>query len=82
MRFRFQGLEVVTPPAPSSGPVLAEMALMAEIAGSERIRPTGPESAHWLAEIEKRAFRDRNRWLGDPAFATVRRRSASPTRHG
>ena len=70
VRFRFQGLEVVTPPAPSSGPVLAEMALMAEIAGSERIRPTGPESAHWLAEIEKRAFRDRNRWMGDPAFAT------------
>ena len=44
---------------------------MAEIAGSERIRPTGPESAHWLAEIEKRAFRDRNRCLGDPAFRGV-----------
>lgn len=69
VRFRFQGVDVVTTPAPSSGPVLAEMALMAEIAGADRIRPTGPESAHWLAEIEKRAFRDRNRWMGDPAFA-------------
>jgi gamma-glutamyltranspeptidase/glutathione hydrolase len=69
VRFGFQGLEVVTPPAPSSGPVLAEMALMAEIAGPARIRPAGPESAHWLAEIEKRAYRDRNRWMGDPAFA-------------
>ncbi len=69
VRFRFQGVDVVTTPAPSSGPVLAEMAIMAELAGADRIRPTGPESAHWLAEIEKRAFRDRNRWLGDPAFA-------------
>jgi gamma-glutamyltranspeptidase / glutathione hydrolase len=70
VRFRFEGLDIVTPPAPSSGPVLAEMALMAAIAGPDRIRTAGPESAHWLAEIEKRAFRDRNRWLGDPAFAT------------
>ncbi len=69
VRFRFQNVEIVTTPAPSSGPVLAEMALMAQIAGPERLRPTGPESAHWLAEIEKRAFRDRNRWMGDPAFA-------------
>ena len=27
--------------------------------------------AHWLAEIEKRAFRDRNRYLGDPDFGGV-----------
>jgi gamma-glutamyltranspeptidase/glutathione hydrolase len=71
-RFRFQGVDVVTMPAPSSGPVLAEMALMMEIAGTGRFRSPGVESMHWLAEIEKRAFRDRNRWLGDPAFAGVR----------
>ena len=71
-RFRFQGVDVVTMPAPSSGPVLAEMALMVEIAGADRFRAPGVESMHWLAEIEKRAFRDRNRWLGDPAFAGVR----------
>ncbi len=68
VRFAFQDVEVVTTPAPSSGPVLAEMALMAQIAGTARIRPVGPDSAHWLAEIEKRAYHDRNRWLGDPAF--------------
>ncbi len=71
-RFRFQGVDVVTMPAPSSGPVLAEMALMVEIAGTARFRAPGVESMHWLAEIEKRAFHDRNRWLGDPAFAGVR----------
>jgi len=45
---------------------------MVEIAGTGRFRAPGVESMHWLAEIEKRAFYDRNRWLGDPAFAGVR----------
>ena len=71
-RFQFQGFDVVTIPAPSSGPVLAEMALMVGIAGDARFRSPGVESMHWLAEIEKRAYYDRNRWLGDPAFAGVR----------
>ena len=71
-RFHFQGVDVLTTAAPSSGPVLAEMALMVEIAGTGRFRAPGVESMHWLAEIEKRAFYDRNRWLGDPAFAGVR----------
>ena len=71
-RFHFQGVDVLTTAAPSSGPVLAEMATMVEIAGTGRFRAPGVESMHWLAEIEKRAFYDRNRWLGDPAFAGVR----------
>jgi gamma-glutamyltranspeptidase/glutathione hydrolase len=71
LRFRFQGTEVITTPAPSSGPVLAEMALVAELIGREKLLASDASSAHWLAEIEKRAFRDRNRFLGDPAFGGV-----------
>ena len=67
LRFRFMGADVATLPAPSSGPVLAEIALSVERV-SDRVRPAGAESMHWLAEIEKRAFRDRNQLLGDPAF--------------
>jgi gamma-glutamyltranspeptidase/glutathione hydrolase len=74
VRFHFRGADVVTPPAPSSGPVLAEMALMADLVGEVRLREANVESAHWLAEIEKRAFRDRNRYLGDPAFPGVRQK--------
>ena len=74
LRFRFLGAEVVTLPAPSSGPVLAEMALAVERV-SDRVRPPGAESMHWLSEIEKRAFRDRNRLLGDPAFPDVAERA-------
>jgi gamma-glutamyltranspeptidase/glutathione hydrolase len=73
LRFQFAGYEIVTTPAPSSGPVLAEMALaIARVA--DRVREPSPAAVHWVAEIEKRAFRDRNRWLGDPAFPGVRER--------
>ena len=71
LRFEFQGLQVITTPAPSSGPVLAEMALAAALAGADRVRGNEASSAHWLSEIEKRAFRDRNRFLGDPEFGGV-----------
>jgi len=73
LRFRFLGAEVFTTPAPSSGPVLAEMAAAVALEAG-RIRPEGAEGMHWLAEIEKRAFRDRNQFLGDPAFQGVRER--------
>jgi gamma-glutamyltranspeptidase/glutathione hydrolase len=75
IRFAFQGAQVFTTPAPSSGAALAEMALLAAAAGAERLRAPGPSAMHWAAEIEKRAFRDRNAWLGDPTFGGVRERS-------
>jgi gamma-glutamyltranspeptidase / glutathione hydrolase len=72
VRFRFGAAEIVTTPAPSSGPVLAEMAILAAFVGLDRFKGRDPASSHYLAEIEKRAFHDRNRWLGDPAFPGVR----------
>ncbi|MEP6994722.1 MAG: gamma-glutamyltransferase [Acidobacteriota bacterium] len=71
LRFEFQGVQIITTPAPSSGPVLAEMALLSAMIGTDKLRGSDAASAHWLAEIEKRAFRDRNRFLGDPGFPGV-----------
>jgi gamma-glutamyltranspeptidase/glutathione hydrolase len=71
LRFSFEGADVLTVPAPSSGPVLAEMALLVEMIGRERVLEADADAAHWLAEIEKRAFYDRNRYLGDPDFGGV-----------
>ncbi|HEY1434888.1 MAG TPA: gamma-glutamyltransferase [Thermoanaerobaculia bacterium] len=71
LRFRFLGADVLTTPAPSSGPVLAEMAAAVELA-ADHVRPPGAASLHWLAEIEKRAYRDRNAFLGDPGFPGVK----------
>ena len=70
LRFSFLGAEVFTTPAPSSGPVLAELALAVGLI-PDRVRVQGPTAMHWLAEIEKRAYRDRNQFLGDPAFPGV-----------
>ncbi len=70
--FRFRGAQVFTTGAPSSGPALMEMVLLVEALGPDRIRPHNAESVHLLAEVEKRAFYDRNRYLGDPAFGGVR----------
>ena len=75
IRFVFQGAQVFTTPAPSSGAVLAEMALLTAAVGPERLKAPGASAMHWAAEIEKRAFRDRNAWLGDPAFGRVHERS-------
>jgi gamma-glutamyltranspeptidase/glutathione hydrolase len=72
LTFSFRNADIVTSPAPSSGPVLAEMALLAEYVGLEKLKPRDPASAHWMAEIEKRAYSDRNRYLGDPDFGNVR----------
>jgi gamma-glutamyltranspeptidase/glutathione hydrolase len=72
LRFRFSGANIFTTPAPSSGPVLAEMALAVERIGREKLLAPGAPAMHRIAEIEKRAFRDRNRWLSDPTFPGVK----------
>ncbi|HEY6147802.1 MAG TPA: gamma-glutamyltransferase, partial [Thermoanaerobaculia bacterium] len=72
LKFRFAGYDVYTTPAPSSGPVLAELALLAEAVGTSRLKNRDVAAAHLTAEMERRAFRDRNRYLGDPAFGGVR----------
>jgi gamma-glutamyltranspeptidase / glutathione hydrolase len=72
LAFSFRNADVLTTPAPSSGPVLAEMALLAEYVGLEKLKPRDAAAAHLMAEIEKRAFVDRNRYLGDPDFGGVR----------
>jgi gamma-glutamyltranspeptidase/glutathione hydrolase len=72
LRFRFAGYDVYTTPAPSSGPVLAELALLTDAVGADKLKTRDVASAHLMAEMEKRAFADRNRYLGDPAFGGVR----------
>jgi len=72
LQFHFGAAEIVTVPAPSGGPVFAEIAILASSLGLEKFKGRDSASAHLLAEVEKRAFRDRNRFLGDPSFPGVR----------
>jgi gamma-glutamyltranspeptidase/glutathione hydrolase len=69
---RYRGARIVTAPLPSSGGVT-----MCEVFGIlSHDAPSQPPrdfaNAHLEIEAERRAFRDRNTWLGDPAFVTSR----------
>lgn len=71
---RWRGYTVLTAPPPSSGGV----ALLQLLALREAAAPlfagaghNGPRYLHLLAELEKRVFADRARYLADPDFVPV-----------
>ncbi|HTD53296.1 MAG TPA: gamma-glutamyltransferase, partial [Thermoanaerobaculia bacterium] len=74
LKFQLENAEILTTPAPSSGPVLAEMTMLVQYVGLAKIAKGDATAAHFMAEIEKRAFADRNRYLGDPGLARVEQR--------
>lgn len=72
LRGRYRGHDIVTMPPPSSGGIaLLQMFAMLE---PHDVAALGPRSAaryHLLAEVMKRAFRDRAEYLGDPDHVAV-----------
>ena len=72
--FRYRGHRVISMPPASSGGLT--LALMANIAEGYDLRKMGWHSAralHITAEASRRAFAERNHFLGDPDFVNVRR---------
>lgn len=70
--FSYRGHTVISMPPVSSGGVT--MALIANILEGYDLRGLGwhsPEHVHLLIEAMKRAFADRNRYLGDPDFVDI-----------
>jgi gamma-glutamyltranspeptidase/glutathione hydrolase len=68
----FRGFDVYGPPPPSSGGVaLAEMLNVLENFDLKKSGRWSPETNHTLIETMKRAYADRARYLGDPAFTTI-----------
>ena len=67
----YRGWEVIGMPPPSSGGVtMAEMLNILE--GYDPLPPYGtPRLMHFELEAMRRAFADRNYWLGDPDFVTM-----------
>ncbi|RMG34951.1 MAG: gamma-glutamyltransferase [Planctomycetota bacterium] len=58
------------PPPPSSGGIcLAEMLHMLRRFPIRRRGRFHPDTLHWMVEVMRRAYADRARFLGDPAFA-------------
>lgn len=73
VRFGYRGHTVWSMPPSSSGGVT--LALMAHALGAlpplGELEWHGPDHLHRLAEVWRRAFADRNHWLGDPYGAEV-----------
>ncbi len=72
--FLYRGHTVVSMPPPSSGGLT--LALIANILEGYNLRALGwhsPEALHLTAEAMRRAFADRNHYLGDPDFVEIPR---------
>jgi gamma-glutamyltranspeptidase/glutathione hydrolase len=68
----YRGYDVYGPPPPSSGGIcLVEMLNILEAFDLKKHGRFSPETLHLLAEAARRAYCDRARYLGDPAFAKV-----------
>jgi gamma-glutamyltranspeptidase / glutathione hydrolase len=74
LRGRWNGMDVITAPPPSSGGIALLQLLGMKAARADAFAGVAHNSAqyvHLLAELEKRAFADRAQYLGDPDFVRV-----------
>ncbi|MEJ2203510.1 MAG: gamma-glutamyltransferase, partial [Gemmatimonadota bacterium] len=78
--FTYRGNSVISmPPSSSGGVTMAEMANILQRYDLAALRWHGPEMVHLYAEAWKRAYADRNHYLGDPDFVDMPlERMASP----
>lgn len=67
LRGSFRGHEVLTVPPPSGGGMVL-LSLLNQVEGDDLAALPEPERLHLMAEAMRRAFADRARWVGDPAF--------------
>jgi gamma-glutamyltranspeptidase / glutathione hydrolase len=68
----YHGYTILTaPPSSSGGIALLEMLGILDGTGYEKEGPGSASSIHFLAESMRRAYADRNEYVGDPAFVKV-----------
>lgn len=69
LRGNYRGYDIVTAPLPSSGGVcVLQMLGMLNDTGYETNGAGSAESYHYLADVMRFSFADRNKYLGDPDF--------------
>ena len=70
--FPYHNCTIVTMPLPSSGGIILEqMMKMIEHRNIGRMKFETPQSVQLMTEVERRAFADRAKFLGDPDFIKV-----------
>ncbi len=62
---------ITSPPSSSGGTVLLEMLGILDGTGYEKSGAGSASAIHWEAEAMRRAYADRNEYLGDPDFVKV-----------
>ncbi|QYJ84665.1 gamma-glutamyltransferase [Shewanella mesophila] len=68
----YRGYQVVSMPPPSSGGIhIIEMLNMLEPYPIEKLGHNTADTLHIMAEVMKRAYSDRSKYLGDPDFVKV-----------
>lgn len=65
----YKGYHIITAPPPSSGGVgILQMLAMLDGSGYEKTGAGSATTYHYLAEVMRRFYADRNEYLGDPEF--------------
>jgi gamma-glutamyltranspeptidase/glutathione hydrolase len=68
----YKGYDIITAPPPSSGGVgMLQMMAMLEGTGYEKAGAGSAASTHYFAEVMRRCYADRAKYLGDPDFVKV-----------
>jgi gamma-glutamyltranspeptidase/glutathione hydrolase len=72
LRFSYLGHEVITMPPPSAGGIVMRQILFASELLEFRKHPyRSAQAFHLYVEATRRAYADRNAWLGDPDFVKI-----------
>ncbi len=70
--FNYKGFDIISMPPPSSGGILIhQMLKMIENRSIETMGPLSLKSIQLMAEVERRAYADRARYMGDPDYFNV-----------
>lgn len=66
----YRGIRIVSTPPPSSGGV-ALLEILNTLSAYDLNRADPVTAKHWVIEAERRAYRDRDLYLGDPDFVDI-----------
>ncbi|HRP45225.1 MAG TPA: gamma-glutamyltransferase [Ginsengibacter sp.] len=70
--FDYKGYQILTMPLPSSGGIIVEQMLkMSEMYALDTMKFNSAQAVNLMAEIERRCFADRGKYLGDPDLYKV-----------
>lgn len=64
----YKGYHIITSPPPSSGVGLLQMLATLNGTGYDKYGAGSAEAYHYMAEVMRRFYADRNQYLGDPDF--------------